>query len=102
MRGKKTQDEEYMDLDFNDDLMGQSRFDFTDYNNKGGNLLKVSKGEYTKYSEKVKKQKKAAKDLVKATDAVEIAVKKMRGRPRKNPSDTPTKTKSSLTDEQKK
>lgn len=34
MKGKKIQDEEYMDLDFNDDLMGQSRFDFTDYNNK--------------------------------------------------------------------
>ena len=62
---------------------GQSAV-ITDYNSKNGNLLKVSKGEYTQYTDKVKKQKKAAKVLVKATDAVETAVKKMRGRPRKN------------------
>lgn len=81
---------------------GQSAI-ITDYNTKPGNLLKVSKGEYTKYTEKVKKQKKAAKDLVQATNAVETAVKKMRGRPRKNPNDTtPKKSRNPLTEEQKK
>ena len=54
----------------------------TDYNPKNGNLIKVSKGEYTDFKEKKKKQEKAAKDLVKATVAVETAAKKMRGRPK--------------------
>ena len=56
----------------------------TAYNNKAGNLLKITKGTYTNYKTKVKKQQKAVKELVKANVAVETAAKKMRGRPRKN------------------
>jgi hypothetical protein len=56
----------------------------TAYNTKPGNLLKITKGTYTNYKEKVKKQKKEVKELVKANVAVETAAKKMRGRPRKN------------------
>ena len=55
----------------------------TAYNTKAGNLLKITKGSYTNYKEKVNKQKKAVKELVKANVAVETAAKKMRGRPRK-------------------
>jgi hypothetical protein len=57
----------------------------TAYNTKPGNLLKVTKGQYENYKDKVKKQKKAAKKLVKASADVAVAEKKMRGRPRKNP-----------------
>ncbi len=57
----------------------------TDYNTKPGNILKVSKGQYENYKDKVKKQKTAAKKLVKASADVATAEKKMRGRPRKNP-----------------
>jgi len=54
-----------------------------DYNDKG-NLLKLTRGQYTDYQKKVKKQAKAEKALKKANVAVENVVKKMRGRPRKN------------------
>ena len=35
----------------------------TAYNTKAGNLLKITKGSYTNYKEKVNKQKKAVKEL---------------------------------------
>lgn len=56
----------------------------TAYNPKGGNLLKITRGQYTDYAKKVKKQSKAAKALANATASVETAAKRMRGRPRKN------------------
>lgn len=82
---------------------GQSAV-LADYNPKNGNLIKVTKGEYTDYKEKKKKQEKAAKDLVNATVAVETAAKKLRGRPRKNPDAPPAekKARTPLTEEQKK
>jgi hypothetical protein len=57
----------------------------TTYNPTAGNLLKITRGTYADYNNKVKKQKKAVKELVRANDAVETAVKRMRGRPRKYP-----------------
>lgn len=57
----------------------------TAYNTKPGNLLKITRGQYENYKDKVKKQKRAAKKLVKASTDVATAEKKMRGRPRKNP-----------------
>ena len=56
----------------------------TAYNPRGGNLLKITRGQYTDYAKKVKKQSKAAKALANATASVETAAKRMRGRPRKN------------------
>jgi hypothetical protein len=82
----------------------------TAYNTKAGNLLKIKKGTYTNYKEKVKKQQKAVKELVKANLAVETAAKKMRGRPRKNATVAaaapvmaviPKRTRTRLTPEQK-
>ena len=58
----------------------------------GKNIIKVNKGNLVKYEAKVKKQKKAHSDLIKATtevvDAGEAIVRK-RGRPRKNPPSSP-------------
>ncbi len=48
----------------------------TAYNPRGGNLLKITKGQYTDYEKKVKKVKKAA--LANATASVETAAKKIR------------------------
>ena len=62
---------------------GQSAIQ-TAYNPKGGNLLKITRGEYTDYAKKVKKVKKAAKALADATTGVENAAKKMR-KPRRKP-----------------
>lgn len=50
----------------------------TAYNPRGGNLLKITKGEYTDYTKKVQKVKKAAKALANATASAETAAKKIR------------------------
>jgi hypothetical protein len=58
----------------------------------GKNIIKVNKGNLVKYEAKVKKQKKAHSDLIKATTAVVNAgdaIIRKRGRPRKNPPSTP-------------
>jgi hypothetical protein len=59
----------------------------------GKNIIKVNKGNLVKYEAKVKKQKKAHSDLIKATtevvDAGDAIIKK-RGRPRKSISNVST------------
>ena len=54
------------------------------YNKRLKDGITLEQGKYTTYNNKVKKQQKAVKELVKANVAVETAAKKMRGRPRKN------------------
>lgn len=54
------------------------------YNKRLKDGITLEQGKYATYNNKVKKQQKAVKELVKANVAVETAAKKMRGRPRKN------------------
>lgn len=54
------------------------------YNKRLKDGITLEQGQYATYKKEVKKQQKAAKQLVKANVAVETAAKKMRGRPRKN------------------
>jgi hypothetical protein len=83
------------------------------YNKRLKDGITLEQGQYTTYKNKVKKQQKAVKELVKANVAVETAAKKMRGRPRKNATiaaaapvmavipTAPKKTRTRLTPEQK-
>ena len=82
------------------------------YNKRLKDGITLEQGKYTTYNNKVKKQQKAVKELVKANVAVETAAKKMRGRPRKNatqamavvaaaPVPAVRKTRARLTPEQK-
>jgi hypothetical protein len=77
------------------------------YNKKLKDGITLEQGKYATYNNKVKKQQKAVKELVKANVAVETAAKKMRGRPRKNatqaaaPVPAVRKTRARLTPEQK-
>jgi len=83
------------------------------YNKRLKDGITLEQGQYTTYQNKVKKQQKAVKELVKANVAVETAAKKMRGRPRKNATiaaaapvmavipTAPKRTRTRLTPEQK-
>jgi len=59
------------------------------YNKRLKDGITLEQGQYTTYKNKVKKQQKAVKELVKANVAVETAAKKMRGRPRKTTTTAP-------------